>query len=186
MGIVESIPASQGAILRLELGEESLDYDEEDPVHGVRSVTTVEKSKMSMRTVQGDRISGRHRELAGNLLRGEVSGYEAGMVGVGYGGDAVVARGKDNVDVAIQSGVLAAAITSRTKRCALRHPVPQETAAGTSSTAALHDRSWLALHCSKGMAQPTEHAMPQPNAQSVTQPSPSPDLYGSRPLRAEH
>ncbi|KAJ1194595.1 hypothetical protein NDU88_003883 [Pleurodeles waltl] len=102
---VENIPASQSASSGLDNGEESLDYDEEDPVHGVQSVATVEKSKTSRRAVQGDRLSCRHWELAGNLLRGEVSGYEAGMVGVGYGDNAVVAQGKDNVDVAIQVSV---------------------------------------------------------------------------------
>ncbi|KAJ1193176.1 hypothetical protein NDU88_002481 [Pleurodeles waltl] len=95
----------RGASSRLDIGEESLDYDEEDPVHGVRSVATVEKSKTSRRAVQGDRLLCRHRELAGNLLRGEVSGYEAGMVGVGFGGNTVVAQGKDNVDVTIQVSV---------------------------------------------------------------------------------
>ncbi|KAJ1155722.1 hypothetical protein NDU88_008451 [Pleurodeles waltl] len=88
LGIVESIPASPGTSSDLEPGEEPLDYDEEDPVHGVQSVATVEKSRMNKRMVQGDRLSGLQL-LAGNLLRDEVSGYEARMAGVGYGGEVV-------------------------------------------------------------------------------------------------
>ncbi|KAJ1217676.1 hypothetical protein NDU88_005269 [Pleurodeles waltl] len=104
-GFIGSISASQGASSRLEIGEESLDYDEEDLVHGMQSIATVEKSKTGRRTVQDDRLSCRQREMAGNLLRGEVYGYEAGMVGVGFGGNAVEVQGKDNVDVAIQVSV---------------------------------------------------------------------------------
>ncbi|KAJ1089309.1 hypothetical protein NDU88_002460 [Pleurodeles waltl] len=101
LSFIRTIPASQGAMSGLVIDEEPLDY--EDPVHGVQSVA-VEKSKTSRRAVQHDRLSCRHQDLAGNLLRGEDS-CEAGLVGVCSGGKAVVSQNTDNVDVAIQVGV---------------------------------------------------------------------------------
>ncbi|KAJ1191159.1 hypothetical protein NDU88_000475 [Pleurodeles waltl] len=119
-GIAESSSASQGASLRLELGEELLNYEEEEAVHevAVQTGAPVEKTRMSKRAFQGDRLVGRHQELvAGNLLRSEVFGYETRGAEVGYvglGGEAVLSsgrsqavvdHGKGNVGVAIQVGV---------------------------------------------------------------------------------
>ncbi|KAJ1152619.1 hypothetical protein NDU88_005394 [Pleurodeles waltl] len=101
LSFTRAIPASQGAMSGLDIDEDPLDYEEEDPVHGVQSVA-VEKSKKSRRAVQRDCLSCRPQDLAGNLLRGEVS-CEAGLVGVSSGGKA--AQNTDNADVAVQVGV---------------------------------------------------------------------------------
>ncbi|KAJ1098123.1 hypothetical protein NDU88_003239 [Pleurodeles waltl] len=97
---IRSTPASQGAMSGLVINKEVLDYDEEVPVHGVQLVA-VDKATTSRRAVQRDHLSCRHQDLAGNLLKGEVSG-ETGLVGAGFGGKVVVSQNTKNVDVAIQ------------------------------------------------------------------------------------
>ncbi|KAJ1090467.1 hypothetical protein NDU88_003599 [Pleurodeles waltl] len=64
-GIAKSSSATQGTSLCLELGEELLDYEEEEEVHEVAVQTSdpVEKPRMSKRAVQGDRLVGRQQEL---------------------------------------------------------------------------------------------------------------------------
>ncbi|KAJ1115417.1 hypothetical protein NDU88_003641 [Pleurodeles waltl] len=135
-GIAESSSASQGASLQLELGEELLDYEEEEEVHevAVQTGAPVEKPRMSKRAVQGDRLVGCHQELvAGNLLRGEDFGYETGRAEVGYVGlgeaglssgrsQAVVDHGKGNVDVAIQVGVGEEPVADIPRGCGFEQP----------------------------------------------------------------
>ncbi|KAJ1116322.1 hypothetical protein NDU88_004537 [Pleurodeles waltl] len=62
------IDSDEDLEIGLDIEEEPLDYEEEDPVHGVQSVA-VEKSKTSRQAVQRNRLSCRPQDLAGNLLR---------------------------------------------------------------------------------------------------------------------
>ncbi|KAJ1178761.1 hypothetical protein NDU88_004003 [Pleurodeles waltl] len=69
-GIAKSSSASQGASSQSELGEELLEYDEEEAVHevAVQIGAPVEKTRTSKWAVWGNRLVGRHQELvAGNL-----------------------------------------------------------------------------------------------------------------------
>ncbi|KAJ1116320.1 hypothetical protein NDU88_004535 [Pleurodeles waltl] len=73
------IDSDEDLEIGLDIEEEPLDYEEEDPVHGVQSVA-VEKSKTSRQAVQRNRLSCRPQDLAGNLLR--VGGIALEAVGV--------------------------------------------------------------------------------------------------------
>ncbi|KAJ1190378.1 hypothetical protein NDU88_007116 [Pleurodeles waltl] len=92
-------PSMESAFSGLVTEEEELDYEEEVPVSGVQSVAA-QKATTSGQAVQGDRLSC-HRDLAGNLRRGEVS-RESGLGGASCGDTMMVVQNAKNVDVAIQ------------------------------------------------------------------------------------
>ncbi|KAJ1134845.1 hypothetical protein NDU88_001291 [Pleurodeles waltl] len=77
LGFIPAIPDSQGAMSGLDIDEEPLDYEEEDPVHGVQAIA-VQKSKMSRRVVQCDHFSLRPQDLTGYFLRGCVGDPDGG------------------------------------------------------------------------------------------------------------